>query len=718
MGFFKNLRQGLDAVRNPPTQAEIEASLQHLSVEQRAAYDANMTQVAAAQAESQASWEQAAAINREARVLEGPAGTYLYGASMDQMGSSDALTARIAEVGVWQAQKELRAKRTGEFRTGLRQTFNRDEVEQETDPAARERIAGEERAARAAARAPYRSPDAAHVAISRFATRGETQLEEVVAFLAAQGHGARPERVLGVYRVPDRISQALTPHSEKGRVVEWDVVHLPIAAPVPGPPPALTTFAAADQWVARRLGEPSVLDEDLGLAFLAEAGVGPERCLGLARYCEFRELRSGQEEEPIRTVVRGLVALHADVGTGAFETLRDRAPLALAPQPEGAVCDVLNWDEIARAVRPKIHHPPPVPSPFAYLPSTPQELLRAYLEVVGPPAAGLLQRAGHRRPAARAPAGRGLHHQPRRQAAGRRRQGADAVARLRAAGLRLPGRPAVRRGSRALGPLRGRGAAGRPAQGRAGAAADRRSARPPRRPARPEDDRQSGRDGRPHRHVGLGRRGPAALPVLLAAGGVRRPGGIDLGGRPAHGGIALLALGTVVLVAGLVAMAYGVGAAIGQASAIDDDAVARGTVGGPPIAFASREPELTLYLEFDGVTRSEIRDRAVAVTTCTLSGDGADRSFTGNRQGVAAELGDYSSVGRVTLAGGSGRIACDQPAQRKFAALPFLLTPRSAGEVGVSVGMIIGGVTVAGLGGWAAAAGWLRRRRAARLAAL
>ena len=34
-------------------------------------------------------------------------------------------------------------------------------------------------------------------------------------------------------------------------------------------------------------------------------------------------------------------------------------------------------------MHPKVHHPPPVPSPFPYLPATPQELLRAYLEIVG-----------------------------------------------------------------------------------------------------------------------------------------------------------------------------------------------------------------------------------------------------------------------------------------------------------------------------------------------
>jgi hypothetical protein len=47
------------------------------------------------------------------------------------------------------------------------------------------------------------------------------------------------------------------------------------------------------------------------------------------------------------------------------------------------VVDVLQWDAIAVAVHPLRQHRAPVPSPFPYLPLTPQELLTAYLEVVG-----------------------------------------------------------------------------------------------------------------------------------------------------------------------------------------------------------------------------------------------------------------------------------------------------------------------------------------------
>ena len=386
MGLFKSIKQGLDAARNPPDQAAIEESLKSLTPEQRAAYDANMARVAQGQAESQASYENAVEINDEARVLEGPAGKYLYGAAVRDVGSPEHMAARIAEVGVWQAQKEMREASKGDFKAGVRQTFNRDEVPQESDPARRQEIVNAEHAARAAARAAYRAPEAVQVSISRIATRGETQVQELTAHLGRTGIAGQPHRVYGVYRVPDRISQALTPHSEKGRVVEWDVVHAQLDAAAPVPAPAVTSFAADDQWVSRRIGEPSVLDEDLGVAFLQRAGVGPERSLGLARVCEFRSLRGhGSEGDSgnITTLVRGLLALHPTGLEATYEAMRAEAPLPLPAEPDGVVAEVLNWGEIARAVRPKIHHPHTAPSPFPYLPSTPQELLLAYLEVVG-----------------------------------------------------------------------------------------------------------------------------------------------------------------------------------------------------------------------------------------------------------------------------------------------------------------------------------------------
>lgn len=170
-----------------------------------------------------------------------------------------------------------------------------------------------------------------------------------------------------------------------------------------------------------------------------------------------------------------------------------------------------------------------------------------------------------------------------------------------------------------------------------------------------------------------------------------RPGPIDLGARPpAGGGTVLLAVGAVLLAAGLVALAFGVSLAVGQAGAIDDDAVAEGVVGDAPRAFESAEPGLTVYLDFTGLSNnSVVQDRASGATSCTVTADGFEDTFSGARQGVAATLGDYVSVGSFTLPRSSGRIACAF-SRSEFGAVPFLVTPRGTGEVGMSVIVIIG----------------------------
>jgi hypothetical protein len=393
MGFLKqvftafkpeNVKRGLEAARTPPDQAQIQASLAQLTPEQRAAYDANMAQVAAGQAESQRSWEQAKAISDRARVLDGPAGRWLYGIGMDDIGSPDEINAQIAEKGAWAVVQEMRAKQKGEFKTALKQSFNISDVKQEKDPGARVRIASDERAARDAARAPYNAPEAVEIAFSRIATRGGTQIEELLAYLRESGLAARPDHVFGVYRVPDRISGPLTPHSENGRVVEWEVVHVPLDAGPADVPLEVTSFVATDRWVGRGAGDPSILDEDLALEYCVRAGIGPELCLGLARVSEFRTLRIGPEDDNLRSIVKGVVAIHPEESSGTQLRMRDEAPIDLRyPAEHGVHTEVLNWEEIGRVVHQKIHHPPMVPSPFPYLPSTPQELLRAYLEVVG-----------------------------------------------------------------------------------------------------------------------------------------------------------------------------------------------------------------------------------------------------------------------------------------------------------------------------------------------
>jgi hypothetical protein len=62
--------------------------------------------------------------------------------------------------------------------------------------------------------------------------------------------------------------------------------------------------------------------------------------------------------------------------------MRTERPLPTQPA-SGVHIEVLNWEAIANAVQPERHRRFLVPSPFPYLPSTPQELLQSYLDIVG-----------------------------------------------------------------------------------------------------------------------------------------------------------------------------------------------------------------------------------------------------------------------------------------------------------------------------------------------
>jgi hypothetical protein len=263
------------------------------------------------------------------------------------------------------------------------------------DPAAWEEQRRRERAARDETRAQYLAPGRQPVRITRVATRGKTQLREVADHLGSSGLAARPELVYGAYRVPDLISAGRL-GGEKGGVVEWDVVHAAETALPPAQPPATLSLAAKDVLVARSPGEPRPLDEDVALHLLAAAGVGPERTLAIARDVSIKTNSGGSEEghSSIDATVRGVHVLAA--GRVAVTGTPLRLP---AGPPEGVVVDVLQWDAIAVAVHPVRQHRAPLPSPFPYLPLTPQELLTAYLEIVGvSPADAYSAQVTHDRP--------------------------------------------------------------------------------------------------------------------------------------------------------------------------------------------------------------------------------------------------------------------------------------------------------------------------------
>jgi hypothetical protein len=251
----------------------------------------------------------------------------------------------------------------------------RDPIE---DPDAWERQRELERAARDEARAPHLSPARLPVCITRIATRPGTQVREVAEYLGSSGLAARPELVFGAYRVPDVIS----PGRLAGEpIVEWDIVHAAEAALPPSRPASVLSLGARDLLVLRAPGKPSPLDEDVAIDVLARAGVGPERVLAIARDVSIART-GGDDGHPLRiqatvTGVHVLTAPGTELGTAG-------APWRLAEgPPAGVVVEVLQWDAIAVAVHPVRQHRAPLPSPFAYLPLTPQELLTGYLEIVG-----------------------------------------------------------------------------------------------------------------------------------------------------------------------------------------------------------------------------------------------------------------------------------------------------------------------------------------------
>lgn len=279
--------------------------------------------------------------------LRGPAGQWVYG---QHLGSAqrEALLAPVA----------LAPDRDGQLRAELAQ--------------------------RETARAPYLAPQPEAVRITRLATSERHQLEQVSEHLARTGFAARPDLVFGLYRVPDHIDSGTVKGAlGSDRLVEWDIVHLDVGALPTAAAPTAVWFDAGEQWVGRRIGEPMVYDEDLALAYLAHAGLGPEHTIGISRHLTIHHEGTSGDSSHTASYVTGAHVWHLPAyGTEAFAQLQANRPFAMSPGPATQVV-VLSWSSIRRAVAPSSGKPALAPSPFPYLPSTASELLLAYLGIVG-----------------------------------------------------------------------------------------------------------------------------------------------------------------------------------------------------------------------------------------------------------------------------------------------------------------------------------------------
>jgi hypothetical protein len=378
--YVKRLQKKWDQ-KSPEEQAAIEAEMA-----QR--YAANMSRVAAGTELADAEWERSRAEHQarlDAEVLGGPAGAHFWGAVPDAVRPSEA--ARNPPSIKDELKKSLRdLKDTAadladpKALLGFGSEFGPD-----LDPEQRRLIVDGERAARAAARRPYLAPDRTTPVLSRIATRGNAQFEDVANHLAATGLAARPDLVFGVYRVPDRLDPKM-PGSEAGRVVEWDIVHASLPPLAPAAPPRRDRFDGEARWVGRRKGDPAVLDEDLALAWMAAAGIQPGQCLGISREVVMQGADSwfgggelSSDSADVYARVQGVSVIHT-AGAAPPPTAPITVPF---DGVAGTHVEVLNWSAVAMAVHPRPQRLPETPSPFPYLPSTPQEVLVAYLEIVG-----------------------------------------------------------------------------------------------------------------------------------------------------------------------------------------------------------------------------------------------------------------------------------------------------------------------------------------------
>lgn len=383
MGLFDGLRaikdQIVGGVRGTGLTDEQLASL---TPAQRAAYDANQAQIAAIQAAAQAEVEGVAARRFAHRPLQGPAGEWVHGSTTAAANPDDLASMSTA------ALLELESRRQKEMWGDLRRNpfGGRGDPPPAAPPVSSDPAvqAAAELQARAEARAPYLAPQRGPIRVTRVPGHGGDDLTEVRELLASSGLSARPDLVFGIHRVPDHhpMSSLL---GRKRAYVEWDIVHADVGPLPPGPVPEVVTLDAEERWVERAVGEPSVLDEDVALAYLASAGVGPERTLGIARRMEVRSLDADETSGSTMAIVTGVHVLHtAPDARATLDAFGSTLPATIPFEGMAGVhVEVLNWRAVAEAVHPQSNRPAPIPSPFPYLPGSALELLVSYLEVVG-----------------------------------------------------------------------------------------------------------------------------------------------------------------------------------------------------------------------------------------------------------------------------------------------------------------------------------------------
>ena len=183
----------------------------------------------------------------------------------------------------------------------------------------------------------------------------------------------RPELVYGVFRVPDRISP-LTPDRRRARL-ESAVVHRAPAGAATRLPQWSAFDADTNRWSREPTASHRCSTRTMAIAALTATGPAPQHCLAhQPRYPNGEDQRLGRRIGRRRSGVRaGYGCAGADAARDASAT--NAVDVALGGQP-GVHVEVMNWSAVAQAVHPRPQRGPEIPSPFPYLPATPDELPR------------------------------------------------------------------------------------------------------------------------------------------------------------------------------------------------------------------------------------------------------------------------------------------------------------------------------------------------------
>jgi hypothetical protein len=126
-----------------------------------------------------------------------------------------------------------------------------------------------------------------------------------------------------------------------------------------------------------------------------------------------------------------------------------------------------------------------------------------------------------------------------------------------------------------------------------------------------------------------------------------------------------LGLAVLLAAAGLAGIVLFVAAQLENAPG-RDEAVADGRVAAlgdtdVPATRFSGEGDYTVWIETDGVSRSNNRDNVVAATNCTAGFEnGGSAHFRGARQGASVTIEDRSTIGTFHAPGGAVAVSCRQ----------------------------------------------------------